>query len=117
MRAAQEMGELYHDDNFKCSGKREDGKFAHYCSDPALIAESMRQVCTHVNFLKTTALIADTCLCVCMCVVLDVFVRVCVCVHGCMCMCAWLYVYVFMGVCVSWKSEHIIDIIECVLYR
>ena len=83
MRAAQEMGELYHDDNFKCSGNREDGKFAHYCSDPALIAESMRQVCTHVKIFKKNALIADTCLRV----HVHGLRRIC----GCMCMCAWVY--------------------------
>lgn len=40
----QEMGEVYLDDEFKCSGERADGKYKHYCADPALIAQSMRKV-------------------------------------------------------------------------
>jgi hypothetical protein len=52
--AAQEMGEIYDHDEFKCSGDRDDGKYRHFCADPAAIAQSMRKVSSQLGMLTTS---------------------------------------------------------------
>lgn len=44
------MGELL--DDITCSSPRDDGKYKHFCSDPALIAQGMRAVLTRRQHQK-----------------------------------------------------------------